>query len=95
MTYHLPQNPSIRYLGMVCAFGSYANIKTISLQFVYEGGEVMLWSLGVNAVLLVLLYCALQEIKELQQKQRAWKRRYYAKNKDNLHDLSALEWYSK
>lgn len=55
----------------------------------------MLLSLVANAVLLVVLYCALQEIKELQQKQRTWKRRYYAANKEKLHDLSRLEWYSK
>ena len=52
----------------------------------------MLLSLVANVVLVVLLYCTLQEIKELRQKQKTWKRRYYAEKQINPHDLSDLQW---
>lgn len=46
----------------------------------------------VNVVWGVLLYCAHQEIKELRQNLKVWKRRYYAEKQINPYDLSDLQW---
>lgn len=49
----------------------------------------MIEMLIVNVIWSVLLYCAYQEIRELRQSVRMWKRRCYKEN-----GMDKLEWTS-